>query len=89
MADKSELPARWTIGDPAEVAQLLELEDGSSCARAAKIAEERLAELRQRLRDLTRIEGALSTLLAECGTKRGIVSCPLIAALKEGPSRAS
>lgn len=64
-----------------EVGQLLRLEDGTHCSEAAELAALRLADVRAKLADLTRIETALSQLVKECRTHRGSVSCPLIAAL--------
>ena len=66
-----------------EVAQLLQLEDGTGCGQAREIATHRLLDVRQRLTDLQRIEAALSALVARCADARGRVACPLIAALQE------
>ena len=64
-----------------EVAQLLRLEDGTHCSEAAGLAALRLADVRARLADLTRMEAALAALVKQCGTRGGSVSCPLIASL--------
>lgn len=64
-----------------EIALLLRLEDGTHCAEAGRIAEQKLAEVRQRLKNLKRIETALKGLVTQCHTRRGNVSCPLIASL--------
>ena len=64
-----------------EIGQLLKLEDGTHCSEAAELASLRLADVRARLVDLTRIEVALSALVGECDSHHGNVSCPLIAAL--------
>ncbi|MDX1556612.1 MAG: Hg(II)-responsive transcriptional regulator [Xanthomonadales bacterium] len=64
-----------------EVAQLLKLADGTHCSEAAELAELRLTDVRARLKDLRRMESALSKLVKECHTSQGDVSCPLIAAL--------
>jgi len=66
-----------------EVAQLLQLDDGTRCAQAREIAERRLADVRQRLADLRRIEDALAALVARCEGARGRVACPLIASLAQ------
>jgi MerR family mercuric resistance operon transcriptional regulator len=66
-----------------EVAQLLQLEDGTRCSEAREIAEHRLVDVRQRLADLQRMETALASLVARCEGVRGRVACPLIAALQE------
>lgn len=64
-----------------EIALLLRLEDGTHCAEAGRIAEQKLAEVRQRLKNLRRIETALKGLVTQCHARRGNVSCPLIASL--------
>ncbi|EHL24690.1 MULTISPECIES: MerR family transcriptional regulator [unclassified Acidovorax] len=65
-----------------ETAQLLQLEDGESCAHARVKAETKLVEVRLKLADLQRMEAALSSLVRLCGSARGIVRCPLIAAME-------
>lgn len=65
-----------------EIAQLLQLEDGTQCAKASNIAEHKLVDVRQRLVDLQRIEAALAELVGRCAAGRGKVSCPLIASLQ-------
>ncbi|MDE2146560.1 MAG: Hg(II)-responsive transcriptional regulator [Burkholderiales bacterium] len=65
-----------------EVAQLLQLEDGTGCGQARAIATQRLHDVRQRLADLQRIEAALAALVARCASARGRVACPLIGALQ-------
>lgn len=67
-----------------EIVQLLKLEDGTHCSEAAELAALRLADVRGRLADLSRIEAVLSKLVSECTVQRGNVSCPLIAALHRG-----
>ena len=67
-----------------EVSQLLRLEDGTHCGEAAKLAALRLADVRARLNDLTRLETALSTLVRKCRSHHGSISCPLIASLRAG-----
>ncbi len=64
-----------------EVAQLLRLEDGTHCTEAAGLAALRLADVRSRLADLTRMETALAALVEQCGARQCSVSCPLIASL--------
>lgn len=71
-----------------EVAQLLRLEDGAHCRESADIAAQRLADVRARLRGLTRMEAVLSRLVGECRASGGLVSCPLIDSLcQPGKSR--
>lgn len=71
----------------AEIGELLELEDGIHCHEAAELAAQRLADVRARLADLARLEAALSRLVGECRARRGIVSCPLVAALHRGQAK--
>lgn len=73
----------FTLG---EIAQLLQLEDGTRCAEARAIAEHKLADVRQRLQDLQRIEAALAQLIDRCANRRGTVNCPLIDALQPVPA---
>ena len=65
-----------------EVAQLLKLDDGTQCAEAREIALHKLAVIRQRVADLRSMEAALADLVHRCGSSRGKVICPLIAALQ-------
>jgi MerR family mercuric resistance operon transcriptional regulator len=66
-----------------EVAQLLRLDDGTQCTKARRLAEAHLGEVKERLRDLRRVEAALARLVKRCDSARGMVACPLIAALEE------
>jgi MerR family transcriptional regulator, mercuric resistance operon regulatory protein len=65
-----------------EIAQLLQLEDGTRCAQAREIAERKLIDIRRRLADLRRMEAALAQLVERCSARRGRVTCPLIASLQ-------
>jgi MerR family mercuric resistance operon transcriptional regulator len=67
-----------------EVEALLSLHDGQTCSAARTIAEHRLADVRQRLQDLSLLEDVLATLVQRCSTSKGKVSCPLIDALMDG-----
>lgn len=64
-----------------EIASLLELDDGSGCVRARKLASHKLEEVRDRLGSLVRLERVLSELVDRCDSSRGRIACPLIAAL--------
>lgn len=66
-----------------EIAQLLQLEDGTHCSQARTIAEHKLTDVRHRLEDLQRIETALAQLVKRCAAGRGKVTCPLIASLQK------
>ena len=65
-----------------EVADLLQLEDGSHCGQARVQGERKLADVRARLVDLQRIELALADLVDRCHGTRGRVCCPLIVSLQ-------
>jgi MerR family transcriptional regulator, mercuric resistance operon regulatory protein len=69
-----------------EITQLLQLDDGSQCSQARAIAEHKLADVRQRLQAMQRIETALAQLVDRCASRRGKVSCPLIDALRPDAS---
>lgn len=66
-----------------EIAQLLQLEDGTQCSQARDIAKHKLADVRRRIGDLQRIESALADLVERCAAGRGKVTCPLITSLQE------
>ena len=69
-----------------EVATLLELEDGTNRTMIQQIASARLAQIRDRLRSLRRMEGALSHLLDHCKSGRSI-RCPIIDAIGSTETR--
>ncbi|MEQ1440060.1 Hg(II)-responsive transcriptional regulator [Fontimonas sp. SYSU GA230001] len=71
-----------------EVAELLKLEDGTHCREARQLGDRRLADVRQRLADLRRIESALAALLARCESTKGRLRCPLITSLYSAPKNA-
>ncbi len=64
-----------------EIASLLQLEDGTHCHEARVMAEEKLEDVRAKLKDLRRIESTLRRLAADCCVAEGTITCPLIAAL--------
>ena len=66
-----------------EIAALLQLEDGTYCDEARVMAEEKLEDVRGKLRDLRRIESMLRRLAADCCAAQGTITCPLIASLHE------
>jgi MerR family transcriptional regulator, mercuric resistance operon regulatory protein len=65
-----------------EVRELLKLEDGTRCNDARKLAEIKLTDVRQKLKDLQHIESALAQLVDHCIASRGKVTCPMIASLQ-------
>lgn len=64
-----------------EIAELLQLEDGTHCSEASALAEYKLKDVRKKLADLKRMERTLTQLVHACHSQPGHVSCPLIAAL--------
>lgn len=65
-----------------EVGELLRLEDGTRCDDASRLAARKLHDVRDRLADLRRLEAVLAALLSACHSRKGNVSCPLIASLQ-------
>lgn len=66
-----------------EVAQLLQLDDGTQCSQARAIAEHKLIDVRARIADLQCIESVLTDLVERCADGRRKVTCPLITSLQE------
>jgi MerR family mercuric resistance operon transcriptional regulator len=67
-----------------EIRELLRLEDGGSRGPIRKIAGARLANIRDKIAALTRMERVLSDLLRECEHTTSAAPCPIIAALSAG-----
>ncbi len=65
-----------------EIAGLLTLDDGTHCDEARAMAEQKLDNVRVKLRDLRRMEAVLKRLVADCCDRRKRISCPLIEALR-------
>lgn len=65
-----------------EISELLRLEDGIHCNEVSYLTEIKLKDVRKKLEDLTRMEAVLSALLCACHTRKGNVSCPIIASLQ-------
>ena len=66
----------------AEIAVLLQLEDGAHCREAQAIATHKLADVRGRIDELQRMAAALQDLVQACASAKGKIKCPLIAALQ-------
>ena len=71
----------------AEVAGLLQLDDGAHCDEAHDMAREKLKNVRGKLTHLQTIERSLSALVTACNGATGRVRCPLIEALGRGGQR--
>lgn len=65
-----------------EILDLLSLEDGTHCDEARDLALRKLADVRNRLLDLRRIESTLEQLVADCDAVGAKTCCPLIASLQ-------
>ncbi|KAK45335.1 MerR family transcriptional regulator [Caballeronia jiangsuensis] len=67
-----------------EIADLLRLDDGTHCDEASSLAEHKLRDIQEKLADLRRMEAVLTQLVCACHSRKGNVSCPLIASLQRG-----
>ncbi|HEX8957174.1 MAG TPA: MerR family DNA-binding protein [Burkholderiaceae bacterium] len=67
-----------------EISQLLQLNDGADRTRVRELARSRLDNVREKILDLQRMEGALAHLLHECEHSGAAQACPIIEAFK-GP----
>lgn len=67
-----------------EIGDLLRLEDGTHCREAGALAEQKLRDVREKIRRLERIEKVLSDMAGRCRANRGTICCPLIDSLHEG-----
>lgn len=66
----------FTLG---EIAELLNLNAGKgNRAGVKRLAEHRLADLDQKLRELTAIRNALATLVKRCSGQGSLKGCPII-----------
>jgi Hg(II)-responsive transcriptional regulator len=85
-----------------EVQDLLALREtaGAKSGRVRKVAEARLEEIGDKIRDLEAMRQSLTELLSACDGKKPVSSCPIIESLSgcprcrgtagaEGPSRAA
>lgn len=64
-----------------EVEELLSLEQGGSCRAVEKLAEGKLALVRERIASLKRLERTLTALVQRCEATRGRMHCPIIQSL--------
>lgn len=64
-----------------EIAMLLQLDDGAERGKVRQLASARLEGVREKIRDLQRMESALAHLLHECEHADQGQRCPIIAAL--------
>ncbi len=64
-----------------EVANLLNLND-SPCGQVQKLAEHKLAAVKEKMGDLRRLEKAIKALLAQCQSNEDNSHCPIIDSLQ-------
>lgn len=74
---------KWLGFTLSEISELLALEDGYHCNEVSRLAEDKLIEVRDKLKKLNQIEYALSDLVNDCQNTDGDVSCPLIETLQQ------
>jgi len=65
-----------------EVDELLQLDDGTDCDEARSLAENKLADVQQKIVGLKRIEHVLTDLVRKCQQQDGDIHCPLIVSLR-------
>ncbi len=68
-----------------EIRELMRLEDGGSRRAVRRIAEARLATVRDKLAALQKMEHVLAHLVAECESSGAQLPCPIIGALAAEP----
>ena len=66
-----------------EVGKLLLLEDGQNCGETRKLAEHKLALIKERIADLNRMRRLLEGLIEECEQGKRPRACPIIATLSK------
>ncbi|WP_404362864.1 MerR family transcriptional regulator [Marinobacter sp.] len=67
--------------DLEEISELLRLEGSPGCEEAQFLAEQKLTDVRRKIKTLREIEESLEILVEQCQVSRGGVTCPLTAAL--------
>ena len=70
-----------------EIAGLLELKGKRACEQTRQLTELKLADVRQRLDALHRLENDLTNLIAECGQAPAGKSCPTLDRLEHAEER--
>ena len=69
-----------------EIGTLLQLEDGTDRRSIRRIAAARLAQIRTRLTDRSRMERALAHVLHDCEAHPGAPRCPIVDAITVAPA---
>lgn len=68
-----------------EISELLALriDDATTCASVRNKAEEKIADVEDKIRKLEQIRGALNGLVAQCDIGKPVSDCPILEALDE------
>jgi Hg(II)-responsive transcriptional regulator len=68
-----------------EIQELLKLriQDSAACSEVEATAREKIRAIRQRIRDLRRMQRTLEGLVRSCRARRPTAECPVLAALAE------
>lgn len=61
-----------------EIATLLSLDQARACAPTRALASHKLAQIKQRIADLTALEAALGELVHRCDTRSARTACPIM-----------
>lgn len=64
-----------------EIRELLALSKRRDVARVKRAAQQKLAEVEQRIADLERVRGALASLISTCPGQGRAAACPILNAL--------
>lgn len=64
-----------------EITIFLRLEDGGDREAIRQVAKDRLADIRTKLADLTRMESALTSMIEECEATGCASPCPIISTI--------
>lgn len=73
--------AQWLGFNLKEISELLRLEDSPGCEEAQFLAEQKLTDVRKKIKTLREIEESLEILVEQCQVSRGDGPCPLTEAL--------
>jgi len=64
---------------------LLRASTSSRCADVRQRAQVKVEDIRQRIRDLQKMENALKRLMAACSGRGPVTECPILEALEDRP----
>jgi MerR family mercuric resistance operon transcriptional regulator len=73
----------------AEIGALLAVKERGSCTRTRQLAEQKLAEIDERVRELKRFRRDLSSWIAACADNADDAQCPALSALDLSSQRRS